>query len=124
MHGNELLALPAAAFGAAGCVVTVANMVPAMMSAAWAAAARGDLAAVQRYQEEISSLMPVFGLLEAKPQDSTVMRLMAIKAVLQVLGVIESHMAQLVPPIDPDQLERVSRFVENNEVLRQAKVAR
>ncbi|MFB3827893.1 MAG: dihydrodipicolinate synthase family protein [Bryobacteraceae bacterium] len=117
MHGNELLALPAAAAGAAGCVVSIANFAPAFMVEAWNAAAGGAPDAIARYQPRIAALMKVFGLLEARPQDSTVLRLMAIKAALEVLGVMKSHMAQLAPAPSDELLAPVRRFVEENEIL-------
>jgi 4-hydroxy-tetrahydrodipicolinate synthase len=119
MHGNELLALPAAEAGAAGCVVSIGNFAPAFMVEAWKAAAAGDHDAIARYQPRIASMMKVFGLLEAKPQDSTVLRLMAIKAVLEILGLIQSHMVQLTPAPSAEFLAPVRKFVEENEVLQQ-----
>jgi len=119
LHGNELLSLAAAQAGAAGCVVSVANFVPAFMVEAWKAAASGAPDAISRYQARVASLMKVFSLLESKPQDSTILRLMAIKAVLEVLGVIRSHMAQLGPEPSDELLAPVRKFVEENEVLEQ-----
>lgn len=122
LHGNELLALSAAQAGAAGCVVSIANFAPAFMVEAWNAASSGKLHATEQYQPRIEALMKVFGLLEAKPQDSTILRLMAIKAVLQVLGVMQSHMAQLGPEPDAELLAPVRKFVEENEVLQQMRM--
>jgi len=124
LHGNELLALPAAAAGAAGCVVSVANFVPAFMVEAWNAARSRGSGAIAEFQPRIAALMRVFGLLEAKPQDSTVLRLMAVKAVLQILGVMEAHMAQLAPAPGAEFLAPVRKFVEENEVLQQMRIAR
>jgi 4-hydroxy-tetrahydrodipicolinate synthase len=123
LHGNELLALPAALAGAAGCVVSIANFVPGFMVEAWDAAATGETCAIDRYQPRIAALMKVFSLLEAKPQDSTILRLMAIKAVLQILGIMESHMAQLAPEPNAEFLKPVRKFVEENEVLQQVGMA-
>ncbi len=121
LHGNEMLALPAAQAGAAGCVGSVANIAPAFMVEAWNAAARGDRDAIAKYQPRMAALMKVFSLLEAKPQDSTILRLMAIKAVLQTFGVMQSHMAQLAPELDETALAPVKRFVEENEILQQVR---
>jgi 4-hydroxy-tetrahydrodipicolinate synthase len=123
LHGNELLALPAAQAGAAGCVVSIANFAPAFMVEAWNAASSGHGDAIGNYQPRIAELMKVFGLLEAKPQDSTILRLMAIKAVLQVSGVMQSHMAQLGPEPDAELLAPIRKFVEANEVLQQVRMA-
>lgn len=122
LHGNELLMLAAAQAGAAGCVVSVANFAPAFMVEAWDTAASGEPGAVARYQPRIAALMKVFGLLEAKPQDSTILRLMAIKAVLEVLGIMPSHMAQLAPEPSEELLAPVRKFVEENEVLQQLRI--
>lgn len=112
LHGNELLTLEAASLGAHGCVPSIANLAPRFFTAAFRAASAGNPRPAD--QERIAALMGAFGLFEERPQDSTTLRLMALKAVLHVLGIMEPHMAQLAPPLSPEWLARARRFVEEH----------
>jgi 4-hydroxy-tetrahydrodipicolinate synthase len=112
LHGNELLTLEAAALGAHGCVPSIANLAPRFFTDAFRAAAAGESRPGD--QERIAALMGAFGLFEEHPQDSTTLRLMALKAVLHVLGIMEPYMAQLAPPLVPEWLARARAFVEEH----------
>ncbi|MBM3747916.1 MAG: dihydrodipicolinate synthase family protein [Acidobacteria bacterium] len=112
LHGSELLTLEAAAFGAHGCVPSIANLAPRFFSDAFAAAASGEPRPGD--QERIAGLMGAFGLFEDRPQDSTTLRLMALKAVLHVLGIMEPYMVQLAPPLPDEWLTRARAFVEQH----------
>jgi 4-hydroxy-tetrahydrodipicolinate synthase len=108
LHGNELLTLEAASLGAHGSVPSIANLAPRFMVDAFCRAARGDVQ--QADLDGIAALMPAFGLFESRPQESTTLRLMALKAILQQLGVMDAHMAQLAPPLCEQWRERARRF--------------
>ncbi|HWB99688.1 MAG TPA: dihydrodipicolinate synthase family protein [Bryobacteraceae bacterium] len=118
LHGNELLSLPAILYGARGLVPAIANFEPADLVAAYEAARRRDLANLPRWQARIQGLMRVFGLLESRPQDSTTLRLKAIKAVLEIMGICESHMAQLDEPADSEQMEKIRQFAAAEKLVR------
>jgi dihydrodipicolinate synthase/N-acetylneuraminate lyase len=111
LHGNELLSLPAILYGAKGMVPSIANFDPGTATAAYKAARAMDLSSLPLWQSRISRLMRVFELLEIRPQSSTTLRLQAIKAVLEVMGICQSHMAQLGETPDSVQMDKVREFV-------------
>jgi len=110
-HGNELLSLPALLYGARGMVPSIANFEPAGMVRAYEAARRGDLAGLGVWQKRMQGWMRVFGLLESRPQESTTLRLQAIKVALELLGICGSTMAQLHEPPGEAQREKVRAFL-------------
>jgi dihydrodipicolinate synthase/N-acetylneuraminate lyase len=110
-HGNELLALPAILYGARGMVPAIANFEPAGVVQAYETAVRGDLARLRAWQKRIQGWMRVFSLLENRAQESTTLRLQAIKLVLELMGICGSTMAQLSTPPDEAQRERVKEFM-------------
>ncbi len=122
LHGSEYLALASALYGAAGCVPSLANFVPEFFSRAWNRAAAGDLAALLPLQAKIERLMRGFFLLE-RGSESTELRLMALKTILAVLGVIEPHMAQLCPASSPELLEPARRLIEEEGITETGGVA-
>ncbi|MBL8231742.1 MAG: dihydrodipicolinate synthase family protein [Bryobacterales bacterium] len=90
LHGNELLMLEAASCGAHGAMASLANLAPRLLADAFDAGRETDAT-----QQEIAALIGAFGLFEERPQDSTTLRLMALKAVPHALGIMDTHMAQL-----------------------------
>jgi dihydrodipicolinate synthase/N-acetylneuraminate lyase len=110
------MALDAIANGAHGCVPSLANLAPRFFADAVRRAAGGHPDPAD--QKRIESLMPAFGLLEERPQDSTTLRLMALKAILQVAGIMDPYMAQLAPDLTPEWRERARAFAEANELCR------
>lgn len=117
LHGNELLTIEAATAGAHGCVPSLANLAPAFMVDAWNRAASGNLAAREADQEKIKTLMSAFSLFEERPQQSTTLRLMALKAVLSELGVMSSCMAQLAPPVAPEWQAKARAFAVDHGLV-------
>jgi 4-hydroxy-tetrahydrodipicolinate synthase len=111
LHGNERLTLEAASLGAHGCVPSIANLAPAFFCRAFRDAASG--APREDDQRRIDDLMAAFGLFEETPQQSTTLRLMALKAVLECLGVMSAHMAQLAPPLSDAWRAKARVFVES-----------
>lgn len=122
LHGNELLALEAASLGAHGCIASIANLAPQLMVSAFARASAGEAPAAD--QEAIAALMPVFGLFESRPQESTTLRLMALKAVLQQFGIMDTHMAQLAPPLSEEWREIVRLFTVRHHLSASAPAPR
>jgi 4-hydroxy-tetrahydrodipicolinate synthase len=115
LHGNELLMLEAAGWGAHGCIASVANFAPRFISDALRRARAGE--ARPEDQERISALMASFGLFEPRPQESTTLRLMALKAILQAMGIMQPHMAQLGPADVPvEWMERARQFVVRHQL--------
>lgn len=110
-HGNELLALPAVLYGARGMVPAIANFEPAGVVQAYETAVRGDLVRLRAWQKRIQGWMRVFGLLESRAQESTTLRLQAIKLVLELMGICGSTMAQLSEDPDETQVARVREFM-------------
>lgn len=117
LHGNELLSLPAILYGAKGMVPSIANFDPRTATAAYEAARAADLSSLPTWQSRISRLMRVFGLLESRPQSSTTLRLQAIKAVLEVMGICRSHMAQLGETPDSTQMDKIREFVASENLV-------
>lgn len=123
LHGNELLMLEAAALGAHGAVASLANLAPRLLGGAFRRASAGEEA--DDAQQEIAALMGAFGLFEERPQDSTTLRLMALKAVLQALGIMDTHMAQLAPSeLPPAWTARARAFAEERGLLEAHQVVR
>lgn len=109
LHGNELLSLPAMLYGARGMVPSIANFAPRLVVDAYEAALHGtDLPA---WQARIKAVMRVFSLLESRPQESTTLRLQAVKQVLELQGICGTHMAQLDQRPTAEQVEKVREFL-------------
>jgi len=112
LHGNELLTVPSLLFGAKGAVPAIANFAPEVMVGAWEAARAGDVERLKHLNSRIQRLMRVWSLLEARPNESTTLRLQAIKMVLERMGICRSYMAQLEEPPSLERLRKVQEFMQ------------
>jgi 4-hydroxy-tetrahydrodipicolinate synthase len=108
LHGNERLTLAAAAAGAHGCVPSIANLAPRFVCRAFRSAASGG--AIEGDNQRMDGLMEAFGLFEKTPQQSTTLRLMALKAVMQSMGIMSARMVQLAPPLSEERLQKAREF--------------
>ncbi len=111
LHGNELLTVPSLLFGAGGAVPSVANFAPSVFVDAWNAARGRDIDRLKTLHARIQRLMRVWGLLESRPQESTTLRLQAVKTVLEAGGICRNFMAQLDQRPDAAARARVDEFV-------------
>jgi len=111
LQGNELLAVPSITFGARGLVPSIGNFAPGLMVEAYQAAAARETEKLSDLQARIQRLMGIFGLLEARPQQSTTLRLQAVKLILELNYICGSTMAQLSGPPTPEEIARVRAFM-------------
>lgn len=111
LHGNELLTVPSLLFGAAGAVPSVANFAPRVFVDAFEAARARDIDKLKVLHARIQRLMRVWGLIESRPQESTTLRLQAVKTVLEIGGICRNFMTQLDRRPAEAELERVRDFV-------------
>jgi 4-hydroxy-tetrahydrodipicolinate synthase len=132
LHGNEMLTVPSLLFGAAGAVPSVANFAPRVFVDAFDAARARDLDKLKSLHARIPRRMRVWGLLESRRQESpprrrpagacrvrlrgevqesTTLRLQAVKTVLEIGGICRNYMAQMDRRPDATALARVEAFV-------------
>ncbi len=124
LHGNELLTAPSLLLGAQGAVPAIANFAPEVMVATWEAAQARDIERLKALHGRIQGLMRVWSLLEARPNESTTLRLQAIKLVLELRGICGSYMAQLDQRPGEEQRRRVREFMRAEGLPEEARETR
>jgi dihydrodipicolinate synthase/N-acetylneuraminate lyase len=117
LHGNELLIAPSLLFGAKGAVPAVANFAPTVFVETFEAARARDVDRLKTLHARIQRLMRVWGLVESRPQESTTLRLKAIKLVLELAGICGSTMAQTDRRPTDAEVERVREFLREERLF-------
>jgi 4-hydroxy-tetrahydrodipicolinate synthase len=117
LTGHELLADAAFLIGAAGCVPTIGNLIPATYAKIKASAERGDWAAARKYQEQAILLRNIERTWE--PMCICGKLYGSSKTILRLLGVIDcSNPGYPYSSPTPEQESRVRADLEHLGLLK------
>jgi len=123
LTGHTCLADAAFMIGAAGCVPTLGNLIPATYANIKSAAERGDWAAARRYQDEAVLLRNIERCWEPVSISICGKLYGSAKTILRLLGVIDcSNPGRPYPCPTPEQEERVRAALERLGMLKRESV--